>query len=134
MFGLKLFKRNQPPVTRQPSSRAPVAQAWAAPVPRASGPPPPPPPPEAFLSAQAAAVPPFAIPSPFPIEDPQEEARVADSEASVTSEAPPAGAPTPARVRFFYSDGTVSEPDAEETDRLGYLATNLLEASRDDIG
>ena len=43
-------------------------------------------------------------------------------------------APAPARVRFFYSDGTVSEPDAEETERLGYLATNLLEASRDDIG
>ena len=46
---------------------------------------------------------------------------------------PDANASAPARVRFFYTDGTVSEPDPREAERLGYLATNLLEASRDDV-
>ena len=42
--------------------------------------------------------------------------------------------PATARVRFFYEDGSVSEADPQESERLGYLATNLLEASRDDVG
>ena len=51
--------------------------------------------------------------------------------ASLPSAQP--GEPTPARVRFFYEDGSVSEADPEESERLGYLANNLLEASRDDL-
>ena len=131
MFGLKLFKRTQSPVTRHVSPPvAPAAQGWASPTPRASGPPPPPPPPEAFLSAQAPAIPLSAMPAPVPVARPVAEMRAPDPAiADPSAEA----APATARVRFFYSDGTVSEPDAQETERLGYLATNLLEASRDDL-
>ena len=69
------------------------------------------------------------MPAPLSATGPEGEARFA-----APLDAPPAEMPKPARVRFFYSNGTVSEPDAQEAERLGYLATNLLEASRDDLG
>ena len=164
MFGLKLFRRNEPARRPAPVPAAPVAPQWTAPAPRASGPPPPPPPPEAFLSAQAPAIPLSAIPaaqvtappsseSPFqqsPFEQPAfeqsafEQPLTAEPSKQFAGEQSPfvnpdkadttdVDAPAPARVRFFYTDGTVSEPDPQEAERLGYLATNLLEASRDDV-
>ena len=125
MFGLKLFKRSEAAAPRRPAlpeTLAPPQQLASAP--RAAGPPPPPPPPEAFLSARTAPTPLLTAPS-FPaIDVPTTD--VPRTDVSVTDPG------APARVRFFYTDGTVSEPDPQEAERMGYLATNLLEASRED--
>lgn len=113
MFGLKLFKR--PGAVQGAAVSPPMPPSWPVAVAGRAGPPPPPPPPEAFLSAQTPAIP-FDLTSEqapaMPVDPPAEQA--------------------PARVRFFYTDGTVSEPDPQEAERLGYLATNLLEASREE--
>ena len=145
MFGLKLFKRSPRKVVPPVDLPARAADS-APPVSRLTGPPPPPPPgafaslnpPVAAKATQSfapIATSAFTDPDPFvPIQahtvNPQADFSPPAEVAAATSAQP--GEPNPARVRFFYEDGSVSEGDAGESERLGYLANNLLEASRDD--